>query len=82
LIGGAGEVKEYRASALRELAADELQNLLNELREELFNLRFRNSLKQLDDALRIRHVRRAIARVETMLDEDRKGIRKLGSSAV
>jgi large subunit ribosomal protein L29 len=82
LIGGTGDVRDYKASALREMTADELQHLLRELREEMFNLRFRNSLKQLDDALRIRHIRRAIARVETMLDEDKKGIRKLSSSAV
>lgn len=67
---------------LREMTAEELRTLRHELREELFNLRFRNSLKQLDDALKLRHIRRAIARVETMLYEDEKGIRKLGSSAI
>jgi large subunit ribosomal protein L29 len=75
-------VKEHKAGKLREMDAEELNNLLTRLREEIFNLRFRNSLKQLDNALRLRDVRRTIARVETILTEDRKGIRKLGPSAI
>ena len=75
-------MKEHKAGKLREMDAEELNNLLTQLREEIFNLRFRNSLKQLDNALRLRDVRRTIARVETILTEDRKGIRKLGPSAI
>ena len=37
--------------------------------EELFNLRFRNSMKQLDDPLQIREVRKAMARLKTILGE-------------
>jgi len=75
-------VREYKTVRLREMSEEELVNLLGELNEEAFNLRFRNSLKQLDNALRIREIRRAIARVETILTEHRKGIRTLGQSAV
>ena len=46
---------------------DEIQARLGELREEVFNLRFRNSMKQLDNPLRIRESRREMARLLTVL---------------
>jgi large subunit ribosomal protein L29 len=45
-----------------ELAAQEL-----ELREELFQTRFKNQMRQLDNPLRIRHLRRQIARTRTLM---------------
>jgi large subunit ribosomal protein L29 len=48
---------------LTNLSPDELEVRLKELREELFTLRFRNSVRQLDNALKIRSTRRDIARV-------------------
>ena len=48
---------------LENLSPDELDVRLKELREELFTLRFRNSMRQLDNALKIRSTRRDIARV-------------------
>jgi large subunit ribosomal protein L29 len=45
-----------------ELAAQEL-----ELREELFQTRFKNQMRQLDNPLKIRHLRRQIARVRTLM---------------
>jgi large subunit ribosomal protein L29 len=64
------------------MTPEELETLLRDLKAEMFNLRFRNSLKQLDNPLRIREVRRAIARIQTLLNEHRKGIRRLGESAI
>lgn len=52
---------------LTNLSATELDVKLRELREELFNLRFRNSMRQLDNALKIRSTRRDIARVLMLL---------------
>ena len=75
-------MKEYKASRLRELTPEELELKRRELKEALFNLRFRNSLKQLDNPLEIRETRRALARIETLLNEHRKGIRRLGESAI
>ena len=57
------------ASAIREQTPDEIRLRLTELREELFNLRFRNSMKQLDNPLKIREGRREIARLLTVLAE-------------
>ena len=58
-----------KPSAMRDLSVDELRSKATELRQELFNLRFRNNLKQLDNPLRIREGRRELARVETVLRE-------------
>ena len=52
---------------MRELTPDEIRLRLSELREELFNLRFRNSMRQLDNPLKIRAGRREIARLLTVL---------------
>ena len=52
---------------LSDLSSTELDVKLRELREELFTLRFRNSMRQLDNALKIRSTRRDIARVLMLL---------------
>ena len=54
-----------KASELRELTAEQLDDRLRELREELFNLRFQYATRQLTNTARIREVRRDIARVLT-----------------
>ena len=54
---------------MREMTPDEIRQRLNELREELFNLRFRNSMRQLDNPLKIRAGRREIAKLLTVLRE-------------
>ncbi len=60
---------EYKAHTLREMTSDEIRQKLRDMSEELFNLRFRNSMKQLDDPLQIREVRKAMARLKTILGE-------------
>jgi large subunit ribosomal protein L29 len=52
---------------LAELDDRELQRRLNDLREELFNLRFQYATRQLTNHSRMREVRRDIARVHTLL---------------
>ena len=54
---------------MREMTPDDIRVRLSELREELFNLRFRNSMRQLDNPLKIREGRREIARLLTVLRE-------------
>ena len=58
-----------KADPMRDMGVDEMQTRVAELREELFNLRFRNSLKQLDNPLKIRESRREMARLLTVLNE-------------
>jgi len=58
-----------KASTMRDQSVDEIRGRIGELREELFNLRFRNSMKQLDNPLKIRAGRRELARLMTVLKE-------------
>jgi large subunit ribosomal protein L29 len=51
------------------MTPDEIRQRVVELREELFNLRFRNSMRQLDNPLKIREARREMARLLTVLRE-------------
>jgi large subunit ribosomal protein L29 len=57
------------AAELRELNDAELANRLREFREELFNLRFQNATGQLENTTRLNHVKKDIARCETLLRE-------------
>lgn len=58
-----------KAFDLRELTALELQDRLAETKAELFNLRFQLATNQLDDASRIREVRKDVARILTVMRE-------------
>ncbi|GAB6877316.1 50S ribosomal protein L29 [Thermaerobacter litoralis] len=55
-----------KARELRELSDEELNKKLRDLKEELFNLRFQAATGQLDNPMRLRQVRRDIARVQTI----------------
>ena len=54
---------------LRKLSYTELQEQLEESKEELFNLRFQIVTNQLDNTARITQVRRQVARIKTMMRE-------------
>ncbi|MEE9297459.1 MAG: 50S ribosomal protein L29 [Acidimicrobiia bacterium] len=58
-----------RASELRDLPYEELQEKLGDSKEELFNLRFQLATNQLDNTTRLRSVRREIARIATAMRE-------------
>ena len=58
-----------KASELRELNNTELEEKLKSLKEELFNLRFQLAINQLENPMRIKAVRKDIARVQTFLRE-------------
>ena len=58
-----------KAEAMKEMTVDEIRQRTIELREELFNLRFRNSMRQLDNPLKIREGRREMARLLTVMRE-------------
>jgi large subunit ribosomal protein L29 len=62
--------------SLTDMSAGELAVHVDELREELFNLRFKNKMRQLDNPLRIRSVRRQIARAETLLTRHGRAVAK------
>ena len=58
-----------KASEIREMTAEQLNDKLKELKEELFNLRFQHAINQLDNPHKIVDVKRDIARVMTVLNE-------------
>ena len=58
-----------KASELRELSADELAAKEQDMRKELFNLRFQQATGEIENPRRIRHLRKDIARVLTVLTE-------------
>jgi len=58
-----------RAKEIRDLTSDEIQQKERELAEELFRLRLRKSTGQLDNPMRLRHLRRDIARLKTIQHE-------------
>ncbi len=62
-------VMAMRAKEIRDLSERELTTRFKELKEELFNLRFQNAVGQLDNAMRIRSIKRDIARVKTVQRE-------------
>jgi large subunit ribosomal protein L29 len=66
----AAKLKEFR-----DLSTEELQKQVEESHQELFNLRFRLSTKQLVNHREVRRVKRKIARLKTLLTERELGIR-------
>ncbi len=66
-----------KVSELREMNADDVKNKLEELHEDSFNLRFQHVSGQLTSPIRLRQVRRDIAKVHTVLKEHVLGVRAL-----
>ena len=58
-----------KANKVREMNATELNTKLNELKKELFNLKFQHATNQLENPQRIAAVKKDIARVNTILRE-------------
>ncbi|HCS74710.1 MAG TPA: 50S ribosomal protein L29 [Clostridiales bacterium] len=58
-----------KANQFREMSQDELNQNLAEFKTELFNLRFQLATGQLENPMRIREVKKNIARVKTILRE-------------
>ncbi|MDO4567779.1 MAG: 50S ribosomal protein L29 [Clostridia bacterium] len=64
-------MKAEEIKKLREMSAEDLAKKEQELKEELFNLRFQQATGQLRNPLRIRECKRDIARVKTIACERR-----------
>jgi len=58
-----------KVEQIREFSDDELMLKIKDLKGELFNLRFQAATGQLDNPMRIREVRKTIARIKTILTE-------------
>jgi len=57
------------ASDLKTKSADELKQMLGDLKKEQFNLRFQRASGQLENTARVRVVRRDIARIKTVMHD-------------
>jgi large subunit ribosomal protein L29 len=65
-----------KVKEVRDMTTDELRSNLTSLKEELFNLRFQLATGQLDNSMRVKDVRKSIARVLTVMRERELGIHK------
>ncbi len=61
---------------LRLMSREELEEHVRELRQELFNLRFRSTTQQLDNPLRTRVARKDLARTLTLIREFDLGLER------
>lgn len=61
-----------KASKVRELTGEELTKKEQDLREEMFRLRFQHVTGQLENPVRLRHLRRELARVITVRQEQER----------
>jgi large subunit ribosomal protein L29 len=58
-----------KAGEIREWSSDEIRQKIDEFTGELFNLRFQHATDQLENPMRVGHVRRDIARMKTVVKE-------------
>jgi large subunit ribosomal protein L29 len=58
-----------KANKMRDMSVNELEQKLVELKGELFNLRFQMATGQLENPMRVRDVKKSIARIKTILKE-------------
>jgi large subunit ribosomal protein L29 len=63
-----------KPSQVRDMKPDELRTKEHDLQEQLFRLRVQKSIGQLENAIKLREIRRDIARVKTVLRE-KQGLR-------
>lgn len=61
--------KKSLAGKIRELNETEIQNKINDLKQELFNLRFQAAVGKLENTAQLRKVKKEIARCYTVLTE-------------
>ena len=61
-----------KSNELKDLTGEELDQRCREARKELFNLRIQKTTGQLENPLRLRHVRRDVARLETEMSDRRR----------
>ena len=55
-----------KVSEIRAMSAEDMAKKLDELKKELFNLRFQQTINQLENPMRINAVRKDIARIKTI----------------
>ncbi len=64
-----------KAADIRLLSADQVNDEIERLRKEAFNLRFQRATGQLENTARVRQVRRDIARLTTIASQKRANVK-------
>ena len=62
-----------KAREFREMSEDELERKEAELKDQLFKLKFQHALGQLENAMKLKSIKKDIARIKTILLENREG---------
>ena len=62
-----------KASDARVMSLDQLDDEVLKLKKEQFNLRFQRATGQLENTMRVREVRRDVARIKTVAQQKRAG---------
>ncbi len=62
-----------KASEIKDLSPEELKSKISDLDKERFNLRFQLAMGEIENPMRIRDVKRDIARIKTVLKEKEIG---------
>jgi len=62
-----------KPTELRELSDEELKDKDQELKDQLFKLKFQHALGQLEDAMKLKNIKRDRARIQTILNERERG---------
>jgi large subunit ribosomal protein L29 len=65
-----------KMAEIRQMSTTELETKLRELEEELWRLEFRSGTQKLDNPLRLRILKKDIARIKTIPHEVKLGIRE------
>ena len=61
---------------IREKSNEELNKEMTSLKEELFNLRFQQATGQLENASKIKDIKKTIARIKTIITERENGLQR------
>ena len=62
-------MKKSEKDKIREMSVEEMDNRLDELKKELFNLRFQHAINQLENPMRLAAVKKEIAVIKTIMSE-------------
>ena len=63
-----------KINEIRDLSGQEIVDKIQDLKEELFNLRFQNAMNQLENPMGIAAVKKDIAKLKTVLKEQELGL--------
>ena len=61
-----------KTKEIRDLSLEDMQRKRDDLREEIFNLRFQHGIGQLENTAKLKQTKRDIARFETLIKEQQQ----------